>query len=483
MPYGCDTITARRSKEEGLLVNQAQLNPFSFVRYLGATGAVVCLSAIIDGSALQSGFLSSDLPSQYFLVASILAFVVCCLYFTVAFAFSLRNPGRWVNFGGLIAGASFAAFMIFPGRESSNLIAAAFGALFGIGLCATCVAWGIAFKAFAQQQAFKTLSMVFIAAALLRAILLLLVQPWSNLCLALLLGCASIIPNGKTGFDEGPISDESPAERVSGMFQRNWIILSALIPSILLSAFSWSGNIRGMAMLNNPQVETSWGITVGFLMPALLFLWLSVSKRKTSISLLATLLPLLCVTILLISWFLGAFQGGFYQVLTNIPVGFLTASVVILLVVRLIAEMRNGLAAAFVTGLFGAICATLFLICYGIWPFLNDSIASGISLSIEVLYLALVAIRLAVFAQVKPISNMPDQEKSISEKCAEFGNMIALSKREKEILLLLAQGRSAPYIAESQFVSANTVRTHIKRMYTKANVHSREELLDQIYKI
>ena len=50
-----------------------------------------------------------------------------------------------------------------------------------------------------------------------------------------------------------------------------------------------------------------------------------------------------------------------------------------------------------------------------------------------------------------------------------------LSKRELEVLRLLATDLSAPEIAQELYVSRNTVRTHIKNVYGKLDVHSREE--------
>lgn len=52
-----------------------------------------------------------------------------------------------------------------------------------------------------------------------------------------------------------------------------------------------------------------------------------------------------------------------------------------------------------------------------------------------------------------------------------------LTRREREVFAHLAKGRSAPYIAEVYQVSENTVRSHIKHIYTKLDVHSRQELL------
>lgn len=53
-----------------------------------------------------------------------------------------------------------------------------------------------------------------------------------------------------------------------------------------------------------------------------------------------------------------------------------------------------------------------------------------------------------------------------------------LSARELEILDLFAQGRSANWIAEHLTISKNTVRSHLRAIYTKLDVHTRQELLD-----
>lgn len=47
-----------------------------------------------------------------------------------------------------------------------------------------------------------------------------------------------------------------------------------------------------------------------------------------------------------------------------------------------------------------------------------------------------------------------------------------LSPREKEILVLLAKGNSYKMIAGDLFISIDTVRTHIKRIYEKLQVHT-----------
>lgn len=56
----------------------------------------------------------------------------------------------------------------------------------------------------------------------------------------------------------------------------------------------------------------------------------------------------------------------------------------------------------------------------------------------------------------------------------------ALSDREAQIIREFSAGRSARYIADYYVISEHTVKTHLRRTYTKLGVHSRQELLDLI---
>ena len=70
---------------------------------------------------------------------------------------------------------------------------------------------------------------------------------------------------------------------------------------------------------------------------------------------------------------------------------------------------------------------------------------------------------------------------SIDEGCERLGSQRGLTAREVEVLQLLCKGRSKSYIAESLFISENTVRTHAKHIYTKLDIHRRQELLDMLH--
>lgn len=64
--------------------------------------------------------------------------------------------------------------------------------------------------------------------------------------------------------------------------------------------------------------------------------------------------------------------------------------------------------------------------------------------------------------------------------CDALAEEYGLTPREREIAELLARGRSKAYIAETRFISENTVRGHVKRLYVKLDVHSKQELVDLI---
>lgn len=60
------------------------------------------------------------------------------------------------------------------------------------------------------------------------------------------------------------------------------------------------------------------------------------------------------------------------------------------------------------------------------------------------------------------------------------GLIAPITKKEFIVLEGIYGGRNNKQIAEEQFVSINTVKTHIKNLYEKMNVHSRSELLAKV---
>lgn len=59
------------------------------------------------------------------------------------------------------------------------------------------------------------------------------------------------------------------------------------------------------------------------------------------------------------------------------------------------------------------------------------------------------------------------------------GNTYQLTPRETQILTLLSQGNSYKLIASQADISIDTVRTHIKKIYEKLQVHSQTEAVSK----
>lgn len=69
-----------------------------------------------------------------------------------------------------------------------------------------------------------------------------------------------------------------------------------------------------------------------------------------------------------------------------------------------------------------------------------------------------------VMAFFKPLPAKPDSP-------------VHLTLREREILVLITQGMTNDMMAEKLFISAQTVRNHIKNIYEKLQVHSRAQVV------
>jgi len=62
-------------------------------------------------------------------------------------------------------------------------------------------------------------------------------------------------------------------------------------------------------------------------------------------------------------------------------------------------------------------------------------------------------------------------------------NRLGLSKRELEVLQLMAQGLSNQQIAEQLFVSLNTIKTHSSNVFEKMEVQRRTQAVDKAKKL
>lgn len=140
------------------------------------------------------------------------------------------------------------------------------------------------------------------------------------------------------------------------------------------------------------------------------------------------------------------------------------------------AQVAN-LSAMMMVGLCMAGCSLVMAIGMLVFFFMGPD-AQKVSLVVLTSYL----VGMLIFLMAHQ-GGLPAREtKPLSEKdtCIQLAEKHSLTPREQEVLTYLSQGRSARYIADQLVISPDTVRTHMKRIYKKCGVHTKEELIDLI---
>lgn len=77
-------------------------------------------------------------------------------------------------------------------------------------------------------------------------------------------------------------------------------------------------------------------------------------------------------------------------------------------------------------------------------------------------------------------AEQPSQTRLWEASCSRVAERYGLTSRELDTLMLLGRGRTTGYIAEALGISPNTAKGHVKNIYAKCSVHSRQELIDLV---
>lgn len=130
----------------------------------------------------------------------------------------------------------------------------------------------------------------------------------------------------------------------------------------------------------------------------------------------------------------------------------------------------------------GQMATRVLMLTHGAGPLAVATLAAAL------VYLAAVIAQIAVTpvrypAAAAPVSaggDDPAEEAGVEQPGDPYetlGLEFQLSQRELEVLRLLAEGRSAKYVSEELVISFNTARSHIRHIYEKLDVHSKQELI------
>ncbi|MCR9131502.1 MAG: response regulator transcription factor [bacterium] len=120
-----------------------------------------------------------------------------------------------------------------------------------------------------------------------------------------------------------------------------------------------------------------------------------------------------------------------------------------------------------------AMAMLLFLLEYFEYKYL----VRDLSVEILILIIASVFAALGLWAGSKLLTPKPSQSDfTRNDKALHF---LQISDRELEVLEQVAKGLSNQQIADTLFVSVNTVKTHLKNLYEKLEVKRRTQAVEK----
>ena len=105
---------------------------------------------------------------------------------------------------------------------------------------------------------------------------------------------------------------------------------------------------------------------------------------------------------------------------------------------------------------------------------------SALVLALIFLVISLLVLIFGFFYTGLPHRSPAASASPLEDKCAHLAKEHDLTEREAAVLVPLAKGHTMKSIAEQFTVSFHTVRSQVRSIYLKLDIHSREELLDML---
>lgn len=402
----------------------------------------------------------------------------------IAYALGLSVPRRLLA---TCIVASLASIPLVHFGSENLLISFAAGSLFGLGLSISVLLIGEQLHYFSRPHVLFLSGIGFCLAALAKTLVLVFALDHLAMCASIATGLLALTLLGII-WPECPLrsqpSSSVSTEDVATFFHRSWITIGCLLLCIFTIACIWGANSESVPIRSDNGDGVSLASAAGSLLAGFILLTASIAtakgaspRAKSAPDLLCKAGPLACISLLVVTWLLqtsGLAIPGL-SANSNPILGFCEAIIGGVFLTLFSRENCPLAALPFVACLTNGLALGVALLTMGLWPFLGDDLAQSVSVSLRIVFLTVVAFSL-LRRPAKPAE--PDKHQHEKTLAVRYG----LSEREVEILLLLLEKRSAPYIADQLFISGNTVKTHIRRIYEKTNVHSREELVDLFQK-
>lgn len=402
----------------------------------------------------------------------------------IAYALGLSPSRRFLTVCVVVNLASIPLAYFDPGNL---LVSFAAGSLFGLSLSLSILLIGAELQNFSRPQVLFLGGIGFCLASLTKMFVLVFALDHLAICASIATGLLALSLLGILLPGHPPLSQPSSSlstEEVTTFFRQSWVTIGCLLLCIFTIACMWGANSESIPIRSDNGDGVSLASTVGSLLAGLILLTASIAtakgtstKAKIAPDLLCEVGPLACISLLVVTWLLQTSDLAIPGLAANSnPIlGFCEAIIGGVFLTLFSRENCPPAALPFAACLTNCLALGIALLAMGLWPFLGDDLAQSVSVSLRIIFLTVVAFSLL---------RRPAKSDEVDERRHEktLATRYGLSEREVEILLLLLEKRSAPYIADQLFISGNTVKTHIRRIYEKTGVHSREELIDLFQK-
>lgn len=373
------------------------------------------------------------------------------------------------------------------------LPALAGGAAEGLGASLLLLAWLDWFARRTMAERFSCTGLAFATAAVASALLFYVPMPFVSLGAAVLVALAWVglllpVSDGAVGAIAQPEGEGlSPKERLRSFAAGTWRPVVGAFITMFVFGFTWDTDLMNITL--NYGASLAFEKVIGMALGAALFAGLSRFARKGGDAqrvLFNTVLPLMVLVFVIRPYFLdvptGALVLTVFGVLREAGFAlFLGAAWIAVSDAARESDVSTGFGAGVLLAGFGGCGLAGLGITYVLGPIV--SYMGAILFTFYIVIIAIVNAPIVDGAAAKAPAEAPkdDLEAVIARRCEALSAAWALTPREREVMALLTRGHSYPYIAKELVVSENTVRTHVRNVYRKAKIGSREELIAIIH--
>ncbi len=398
--------------------------------------------------------------------------------------FALRTP---VVIAGVVAYVvGFALFVVTLGvsQVGSPITAVCAGLLLGASTVELCIAWGAYLALYDLRQALLALAMMVGMGSVVQLLLSSTAIQVGLVVFAALMLIGVAFPD-----NQGEKTDAKASGH--GSFRQSILRMTQVlgVPFVGLLVFAFVMGVRKFMIFDVVYVETFGGIIGAILVSPLFFIR---SSRPLLPLIYQVLVPIFALVLIVCNsfpegsapmWWAAWLSYVFYGVVSVLALASLCG-------MAHAREFSATLIYGLTVGCFSAV-SLLGIVC-GSTPLFAGEESGPILLVVSTIYFAfLLAVPLISAWKRKGIEtddvNPADMTESteaagvsIAQRCDDLATSHGLSPRETEILGYLGRGHGVVFIAKTLVISESTVRTHVKSIYKKLGVNSREELLGMV---